>query len=197
MESGILMKKFDPKEVTQILLNRANLKSLSFIEIQRQGYSKDLNCLNNANKYVSIHGGEVQFGWLLTIIGNVILQLTGHVVVKRKDGSLLCVILNKNRQKSVKFVLDNTVEKLVVGQFLPGKFIALINDQSINEYIGYLERHDQLRLSGADNSSSEIQHVNVAFKQLYPTILSLAKKHTARNDYCFCGSGIKAKKCCA
>jgi len=191
-----LMRKFDPKEVTQILLKKANLNSLSAIEIQRQGYSKDLNCLNNANKYVSIHGGEVQFGWLLTITGNVLLQLTGHAVVKRKDGELLCVTLNENRQKSVKFALDNTVEKLAVGQFLPTKFIALIDDQSISEYISYLERHDQLRLSGADNSSSEIQHINEVCQQLYPKILALAKKHTARNDYCFCGSAIKAKKCC-
>ncbi|MBB1294513.1 SEC-C domain-containing protein [Pseudoalteromonas sp. SG43-7] len=190
------MQKFDPKEVSQTLLNRVNLKSLSVIEIQRQDYSKDLNCLNNANEYVLIHGGEVQFGWLLTIIGNVVLQLTGHTVVKRKDGTLLCVTLNENRQKSVKFVLDNTVEKLAVGQYLPAKFFALINNERINEYIGYLARHNKLRLSGADNSSSEIQNINAACQQLYPTILSLAKKYTARNDYCFCGSGIKAKKCC-
>ncbi len=93
--------------------------------------------------------------------------------------------------------LDNTVERLAVGQFLPGKFIALIDDQSIDEYIGYLERHDELRLSGANNSSVEIQQINVECQKLYSKLLSLAKKHTGRNDYCFCGSGIKAKKCCS
>lgn len=196
MEYCTLMRKFDPQTISQEILKQVGLQCISPIKIEKQNYSQDLCCLDNANKYVSLNGGEVVFGWLLTIIGNVALQLTAHAVVKRKDKSLLCVTLDNSRENSVKFALDGTINKLIKGKFLPGKFLPFINDVNLNEYLECLQRHDRLRLSGADNSHFEVQDINQTCEDLYPHILALAKKHTSRNDYCFCGSRVKAKKCC-
>lgn len=196
MEYCTFMYKFDPKIISDDLLQKTGLQFLSPIEIERQSDSKELNCLVNTKKYISIHGGELQFGWIFTMIGNIVLQLTAHALVKRSDNSLLCVTLNENRKNTVKFSLDNSVEDLIENGFLPGRFITLINDSTLDMYVNLLRRHDELRLMGADNSSLEIQNINHECQELYPNILCLAKKHTGRNDYCYCGSGQKAKSCC-
>jgi HTH-type transcriptional repressor of NAD biosynthesis genes len=77
------------------------------------------------------------------------------------------------------------------------KFIPLIQNNTLNEYLEIERGMDKLRLenSGAVKAI-EIQQIQLKASILYPSILELAKKHTHKNDYCFCGSNKKRKKCC-
>lgn len=196
LEYCTLMQKFDPKTISDDLLKRVGLKCLSPISIERQEFSKELNCLKNTTKYIDNYGGELQLGWLITVIGNVALQLTAHAVVKKDDDSLLCVTLDENRKHTVKFSPDNSIQSLIKNECLPSKFIALIDDDVLGDYLNLHKRHDELRLLGYDNSCLEIQEINTKCQALYQQILALAVKNTGRNDYCYCGSSKKHKKCC-
>ncbi|AZN32688.1 MULTISPECIES: hypothetical protein [unclassified Pseudoalteromonas] len=190
------MRKFDPKTISDDLLKRAGLKYLSPIAIERQEYSKELNCLKNTTKYIENHGDELQFGWLITVIGNVAIQLTAHALVKKSDNSFLCVTLNENRKNTAKFSPDNSIDQLIQNEYLPSRFIPLVDDEVLDNYLDLHKRHDELRLMGFDNSCSEIQDINGSCQALYPQIQALAVKNTGRNDYCYCGSSKKHKKCC-
>jgi hypothetical protein len=130
-------------------------------------------------------------------MGNIAIKMTAHAVVKLPDNSLVCITPNEYRSGLLKFAPDNSVEFLIQDNFLPTKFVALIDDQSLTDYIGIEVEQDQLRLNNKGiTAASDLNQFRMRASLLYPTILALAKKHTGRNDQCYCGSGKKNKKCC-
>jgi HTH-type transcriptional repressor of NAD biosynthesis genes len=53
---------------------------------------------------------------------------------------------------------------------------------------------DKLRLENSGLVKAvEVQQIRLKAQVLYPAILELAKKHTRKNDCCFCGSNKKRK----
>ena len=77
------------------------------------------------------------------------------------------------------------------------KFIPLIQNSKLNEYIDIERGMDKLRLENSGVvKAMDIQLMQLKASALYPSILELAKKHTHKNDFCFCGSNKKRKKCC-
>ncbi|EHR7861356.1 TPA: SEC-C domain-containing protein [Vibrio parahaemolyticus] len=123
--------------------------------------------------------------------------MTAHAVVKMPDNSLVCVTPNEYRTGLLKFAPDSSVETLVKHNFLPTKFVPLISDQSLSEYIAIEVEQDKLRLDNQGIvAQSDLNQFQMRASLLYPAILSLAKKYTGRNDQCYCGSGKKNKKCC-
>ena len=191
------MQYFDPPILDKEILRKAKISSIEIIPIEPHATATQLNCLNNANTYIHSNGGKVQLGWIFSIMGNLALKLTAHAVVKQDDGSLLCVTPNEYRNNKLRFYPDDSVEHLIKNDHLPMKFIPLIQNNTLNEYLEIERGMDKLRLenSGAVKAI-EIQQIQLKASILYPSILELAKKHTHKNDYCFCGSNKKRKKCC-
>lgn len=191
------MNYFDPPILDKKILRKAKISNVEIIPIEPHTTATPLNCLNNAKTYIHSNGGEVQLGWIFSIMGNLALKLTAHAVVKQDDGSLLCVTPNEYRNNKLKFSPDDSVEHLIKNDRLPMKFIPLIKNSTLNEYLEIERSMDKLRLenSGAVKAI-EIQQIQLKASMLYPSILDLAKKHTHKNDYCFCGSNKKRKKCC-
>ncbi|MEH6393932.1 hypothetical protein [Pseudoalteromonas sp.] len=191
------MHYFDPPSLDKEILRKAKISNLEIIPIKPHATATPLNCLNNANSYIHSNGGEVQLGWIFSIMGNLALKLTAHAVVKQKDGSLLCVTPNEYRNNELRFSPDDSVEHLIKNNHLPMKFIPLIQNNTLNEYLEIERGMDKLRLENSGNVKAiEIQQIQLKASMLYPSILELAKKHTNKNDYCFCGSNKKRKKCC-
>ena len=191
------MQYFDPPILDKKILMKAKIFNVEMIPILPQDNATPLNCLNNVEKYISINGGEVQLGWIFSIIGNLALKLTAHAVVKQDDGSLLCVTPNEYRNNTLRFAPDNSVRQLIKNKHLPMKFVPLIQNDTLNEYLQIERDMDTLRLeSGGVVKAIDIQRIQMKASILYPSILELAKKHTNKNDFCFCGSNKKRKKCC-
>lgn len=192
------MQYFDPPIIDKAILDKAQIPHVEIIPIKPHESATALNCLNNVKNYISINGGEIQLGWIFSIMGNLALKLTSHAVVKQSDGTLVCVTPNEYRSDKLKFYPDNSVKDLIQNNHLPMKFVALIASQTLNEFLDIEREMDKLRL---DNSglvkAIEVQQIQLKASRLYPEILELAKKHTGKNDYCFCGSLKKRKKCCA
>ncbi|MCH2256010.1 MAG: SEC-C domain-containing protein [Alteromonas sp.] len=194
---GIDLKYFDLPELNSEVLKKLGVKELRRIPVQPDPDAKSLNCLNNVISYIEKHGGEVQFGWIFSCLGNISIKMTAHAVVKMSDNSLICVTPNEYRTGLLKFAPDSSVENLIKNNFLPTKFVPLIDDRSLSKYIDIEVEQDQLRLdSHGIVTQSDLNQFRMRASLLYPAILSLAKKHTGRNDLCYCGSGRKNKKCC-
>lgn len=191
------MQYFDLPELSNDLLKKLGVKDLRKIPVNPDAGALPRNCLNNVNSYIEKHGGRVQLGWIFSCLGNIAIKMTAHAVVRLPDNSLICVTPNEYRSGLLKFAPDNSVEELIKDNFLPTKFVPLIDDQSLTDYIAIEAEQDQLRLNNKGIvTASDLQQLQMQASLLYPGILTLAKKHTGRNDQCYCGSGKKNKKCC-
>ena len=191
------MVYFDLPVISKDLLAKLGVSKLEYIEVNPERDSLPRNCLNNTKSYIERHGGEIQLGWIFACMGNIAIKMTAHAVVKFKDDSLLCVTPNEFRIGKLKFAPDNSIEKLIVNDFLPTRFVALVNDGTLEQYLNIEKEYDQLRLENKGIVTElELQNIREKASYLYPSILSLAKQRTGRNDCCYCGSGQKRKKCC-
>lgn len=191
------MQYFDLPELSSSLLKKLGVEDLRKISVQPEPDAKPLNCLNNVTSYIEKHGGSVQFGWIFSCLGNISIKMTAHAVVKTPNNLLVCATPNEYRTGLLNFAPDCSVENLIQNNFLPTKFVPLIDDQSLTEYIGIEVEQDKLRLDNLGIvAQSDLNKFQMRASLLYPAILSLAKKYTCRNDLCYCGSGKKNKKCC-
>ncbi|MDC5721924.1 SEC-C metal-binding domain-containing protein [Vibrio europaeus] len=191
------LQYFDLPELSSNLLKKLRVKDLKRIPVIPDADALPRNCLNNVNAYIRKHGGSVQLGWIFSCLGNIAIKMTAHAVVKLPDRSLICVTPNEYRTGLLKFAPDKSVEELIIDNVLPTKFVQLIEDPSLTDYIAIEVEQDQLRLNNKGIiAPSDLQHFQMRASLLYPTILTLAKKNTSRNDQCYCGSGKKNKKCC-
>ncbi|TQQ44389.1 hypothetical protein FLL65_17805 [Vibrio cholerae] len=191
------MQYFDLPDLSSDLLKKLGVKDLVKIPVSPDVDALPRNCLNNVNSYIEKHGGSVQLGWIFSCLGNIAIKMTAHAVVKLPDRSLICVTPNEYRSGLLKFAPDNLVSDMINNNFLPNRFVALIDDKSLKDYIGIEVEQDQLRLNSKGIvAASDLQQFHIRASLLYPAILNLAKKHTGKNDRCYCGSGKKNKKCC-
>ncbi len=191
------MHYFDPPILGKEILRKAKISDIEIIPIEPHENATPQNCLNNVKDYINLNCGEVQLGWIFSIMGNLALKLTAHAVVKLGDGSLLCVTPNEYRNSKLRFSPDDSVEHLIKNDHLPMKFIPLIQNNTLNEYLEIERGMDKLRLeNNGVVKAIEIQQIQLKAASLYPSVLELAKVHTHKNDYCFCGSNKKRKKCC-
>lgn len=191
------MQYFDLLELSSDLLNKLGVKDLKKVPVKPDPNATPRNCLNNVNAYIGKHGGSLQLGWIFSCLGNIAIKMTAHAVVKLADNSLICITPNEYRSGLLKFAPDNSVKNLLQDNFLPTRLVALIDEPSLTEYIGIEIEQDQLRINNRGIiAASDLQNFQMRASLLYPAILTLAKKHTARNDQCYCGSGKKNKKCC-
>lgn len=192
------MLYFDPIAIPPDVLERAGISNLTRLKISKDPESKPLECLNNVNAYIAQYGGKLQFGWLLTTFGNIALKLTAHAVVRKKDRTLVCITLDNHRDGKVNFAPDDEIQNLIRNNFLPARFIPLIDNEVLKNYLALMDEENSLRLNSSSIFSDPQQYENLCgrAKRLYPELLVLAKENTSLNDLCFCGSRAKRKNCC-
>ena len=65
-------------------------------------------CAYNAQDYIGRYGGDILFGWEVTIWEKVLLQLIGHTIVS-SNSSLFCVTPTKYGNNKILFIEDNNI----------------------------------------------------------------------------------------
>ena len=88
------MNFFNPRKIDRNWLKLAKLDSIRVLPVHPSQVAKPLQCLDNVERYIKKNGGTVQFGWIFSCLGNIVLKLTAHAVVKEQSGSLICVTPN-------------------------------------------------------------------------------------------------------
>ena len=86
------MQYFDPPNIEKSILRKAGINETVLVPIKPFKGALPQNCLNNVKAYIDSFGGEVQLGWIFSIMGNIALKLTAHAVVKTKEQKFLCVM---------------------------------------------------------------------------------------------------------
>lgn len=191
------MLYFDPPQIEPRTLQKAGLSHAKLIPIRPYANSSPQNCLNNVTNYIKEHGGQLQLGWIFSIMGNIALKLTAHAVLRNAKNELICITPNPYRKNKLRFAPDDSVELLIVNNCLPLKLLPLINNPVLDEYLALEKEMDNLRLNNAGLvANSDLQRITLLSQCLYPQILKLAKVNTHMKDYCFCGSNKLRLKCC-
>ena len=178
------MHYFDPPNIEKSILRKAGINETVLVPIKPFKGALPQNCLNNVKAYIDSFGGEVQLGWIFSIMGNIALKLTAHAVVKTNEQKFLCVTPNPYRKDKVRFSPDNGVNALIVNNLL-------------DNYLALEREMNDLRLANSGLvSQKQVLDIQLKAQVLYPSILQLAKENTSQKDYCFCGSNKKRAKCC-
>jgi len=194
---SVKMQYFDLPEISADLLKKLGISNFNKIKIKPDIKALPQNCLNNVVEHIQKNGGDIQFGWIFSCIGNIAIKMTAHAVVKQVDGSLVCVTPNEFHLNVLKFAPDDSIINLIKNNFLPTRFVPLVNDPILEKYLEIEREQDQLRLDyNGVIATTDLQRIQMKASLLYSEILALSQKHTGRNDCCYCGSGKKRKKCC-
>ncbi|WDE10399.1 hypothetical protein [Thalassomonas haliotis] len=155
-------------------------------------------CLNNVKNFLKDNGGEIQFGWKLLLYGNIIIKLVGHAVAKLEDGSFLCVSPPSfDDVTEIIFIPDNGVNEQIINNCLPTKYLPIIDNVFINQFIALEEQLEFLRKNGgAVVNPTEIYQIQYDKTLLYVPLLGLAQAQTKSSDNCYCGSRKVRAECC-
>lgn len=194
--SRVNIKFFQPKSVSPSTLSVIGLSNVKFIDVVPVANAIKMRCKNNVELYLSQFPGEMQYGWILSVCGRIASKLIGHVVVKLEDGSFLCVTPPEERIERITFLPDDNVKNLCINNCLPTRLYSLINDRSVSDYVEFENKFDNLRLeSGGAIPISDLGVINGQRFFVEKYFYEALKKHTKKDDPCFCGSFKPAKKC--
>ncbi len=182
-----------PKKLPTSFLDKLNLGPVIQVPIEPMASGRRIYCLDNVKSYLASYPGSIQYGWIFSALGSVIIKLHGHVVVKDENGELLCVTPPEAALDYHNFVADDSVADLVVNQQLPTRAVAVVEDKVVCNMVDLENRSDQARLNG---DQLGLDKVHLEKQRLAMEFIRSIKKHTGRNDPCYCGSGRKNKQCC-
>ncbi|ASC57165.1 hypothetical protein [Vibrio vulnificus] len=137
-----------PENLPIEFLNSIGIQSIDSVLIDVVNGGEKTQCYNNVRKYLEINNGEVQFGWIFSKLGNVVLKLHAHAVVKLADGSLVCVTPPESGLSEILFAPDNSVLSLIVNDRLPTKAYALVDEKVVQEFVKLENLESKMRLDG-------------------------------------------------
>ena len=190
----ITMQYFIPKNLElELKLPSYKVVTISPVDSAVRDY-----CLENVKKFLKNNDGEIQFGWKLLIYGNIIVKLVGHAVAKVGEESLLCVSPpSYDDVGEIVFIPDNNVEEQIINNFLPAKYLPIVSNEFVYQFIELENKLETIRKNGwaAVNPNERIQ-IEYDKAMLYIPLLGLAQAQTKEDDDCYCGSRKERAKCC-
>ena len=77
------MKFYIPNSISSDIRRKLGYVKIRKIKVITHPNSIKDECLENVRSYLANHQGEVQLGWKFSLLGNVILRLIAHAVVKK------------------------------------------------------------------------------------------------------------------
>ncbi|MBA6290771.1 hypothetical protein H4J58_03655 [Colwellia sp. MB3u-70] len=189
------MKFYIPKSISSDIRKKLGSVKVKKIKVITHPNSIKDECLENVRSYIDSHKGEVQFGWNFSLLGNVILRLIAHAVVKKENNDLICISPN-NDLKEINFLPDNSIKNMIEGKYLPGKHLSLINNKNVQEYALLLDKAEKLKFEILpENIQAERDKINAKASFYLPTVYSESIKTTKMDECCYCGSGVLRAFC--
>jgi hypothetical protein len=137
-----------PKKLPYDFLNSIDVVSIEQVKVDVQSASVILECYNNVIKYLKANNGEIQFGWTFSQLGNIVLKLTAHVVVKLPDGVFKCVTPSEHNVAEIYFSSDDTVSSLLNNGRLPARVYSLVDDEIVAKFVKLESLQNKMRLDG-------------------------------------------------
>lgn len=206
----IQLKKLPKLFITPAFLASPQVKTIPIVPFPG---SLVRNCTLNVELFIEANGGSAEYGWAISALGNVLVRFVGHCVVRQESGELICVTPSEcSYLDEMAFIPDQSIEPIDQSlERLPSITIPLINNSIAAEYADLdnvsskIKSQYPSRASLDDNRSSApltkedselLTDVTMRARRLMPALQALVARTYGPNQYCFCNSGKKFKKCC-
>ncbi len=166
-----------------------------FVSVEPEHNSRVDHCFFNVPEKVALHGGSMQYGWIIWETPRILLDAEFHAVWRSPKNSLIDVSPKPDGEKRILFLSDaNRVwEKEPVNNIRR----PLID----NAYVRRLIRFSEAKFDLQKRHYVYGESVQIPQSEVAQLINQLGLKSeeidrlVGRNDPCPCGSGKKYKKC--
>ena len=172
------------------------------MEIAPQMGAEPLDCFGNVRRALEQHGGEIIFGWTIWEWPSVYIEAEHHAVWRNPDGELADITPAQDGNQTRVFVVDLEATYDFENEGVRRDNIrkALSRDPNIEEFFRYSElRNDVMNgIPGVEEVQIPMavaRQLQTIEQQRAALISAIGMSHTGPNDRCFCGSGLKFKKC--
>ncbi|KXO12650.1 hypothetical protein AKG98_3845 [Moritella sp. JT01] len=137
-----------PKELPYDFLKSINIVSVERVKLDVVNGSEKFKCYDNVQKYLQSNEGEIQLGWAFSQLGNIVLKLTAHAVVKLRNGSLKCVTPSEHGVVEIHLLPDDSVASLIVNDRLPAQIYPLVSNKVVEKFVKLENLQSKMRLEG-------------------------------------------------
>lgn len=161
-----------------------------YIEVKPDKNSIPHECFENVNLRVQKQGGSIQYGWVIWEWPTIYIEAEFHVIWVSPSREFVDITPNDYGVNKILFLPDR--DKTFTGQRVDNVRISLRNDPNIIEF---LKTAEQVFSAVEKNDIKAVRTLLSRKKELLGYLNGLNSKF-GRNDPCFCGSGLKYKKCC-
>lgn len=161
-----------------------------YIKVNPDKNSIPLECFENVRLMVREQGGTIQHGWSVWEWPTVFVEAEFHAVWISTSGEFVDITPNDYGVNKILFLPDR--DKTFTDQRVDNVRISLRNDPNIIEF---LKNAEQVFIAVEENNIKALKTLYSRKKELLNYLNGLNMK-LGRNDPCFCGSGLKYKKCC-
>jgi hypothetical protein len=195
-----------PKDIIPSLKSVCRLLSENepmFVNVVPPSWALPNKCAFNAKRYVEEHGGEVIFGWAITMWDKVLLDCIGHAVV-RHDDEFIDVTPNKYNDKKLLFVQDDEMVFDYSDEMsrMPSMNIAISSSKEVKRLVNIENEIYSIKTKYPVTSGSialtpdDRKQISILENEKQRIVPKIIMDHTHHNGPCICGSGRKFRKCC-
>lgn len=206
----IQLKKLPDLLITPEFLTSSEVKTIPIAPFPG---ASSRNCTHNVKLYIASNGGSAEFGWAVASLGNVLIRFVGHCVVGHARGGLVCITPPEcSYMNQMAFIPDQSIAAVEQNRGrLPSLTYPLINDPVAIEYADLDNDSSKIRCKYPPRSSLNdfssfatlstedskvMSEVTLRARRLMPELQALVARTYGPNQYCFCNSGEKYKRCC-
>ena len=162
-----------------------------------------LDCFHNVRGQVQQHGGRIQFGWSIWEWPRVYLEAEHHAVYAPPgSGPWTDVTPAPDGDTHRVFIADDTAIYDFENEGIrrDNHRMALVDDPLVAQLFdiasAIIEAMNQIPGMGTVRLPADIAYrLTQLAEQKKRLVAQIGMRHTARNERCFCGRGIKFKKC--
>lgn len=159
-------------------------------------------CFGNVVMKIASSGGTIQYGWTIWEWNVVLVEGEFHAVWRSPEDKLLCVSPQINGERSILFLPDNS-RTWDENNRVDNIRLPLRQDPVIMDFIRVKqELNQEMNVLTAQNFGMIPFTPSKKFTELITQERELLKKISELppipkgNNFCWCGSGKKYKKCC-
>jgi len=162
-------------------------KDPRFVTVQPEPWCDVNECFNKVKNHVRIHGGSIQYGWIIWEIPNIFLDAEFHAVWVNPSGDFIDITPKPDGEKIILFLPDSL--RVYENELIENIRKPLIDNEFTRRLVKEGQKNFKLKQKHFKNGKVDVDAL------LKEAGISNPGK-VGRNDPCPCGSGKKYKKCC-
>jgi len=151
-------------------------------------------CLTDVPDFVKSYGGVIQFGWIIWECPQVFLVAEFHACWVNHENIIIDIVPKPDNEKRVLFLPDS--KRLYDHKPVPNRLKALVDNDYTKLWLKIENKTDEIKSKHFVNDEFDSAAIETELNEWLSSLAPPSNLKIGRNEPCFCGSGLKYKKCC-